>query len=220
MAPAWPWPSSKNPRTTTQSSRSGSAAPPGTKTIASIFHDSLESSFTTSSAPPDCSDTISTISEPSATCGDPADDAIVRGLLSDRLLFDPPGASATSSILEEKASPGASAEKEAFVGGEAVAFESANPYADFRASMVEMVAAHGVCGDWGWMEEMLAWYLRANDPDTHCAIVAAFIDVVIAIADPAGEARSSPSGRSSSARMFPEAEFEVAEKSKAGLLIA
>ncbi|GJN17076.1 hypothetical protein PR202_gb04115 [Eleusine coracana subsp. coracana] len=219
MAPAWPWPSSKNPRTT-QSSRSGSAAPPGIKTIASIFHDSSESSFTTSSAHPDCSDTVSTISEPSATCGDPADDAIVRGLRSDRLLFDPPGASATSSILEEKTSSSTIAEEDAFVGGVAVAFESADPYADFRASMVEMVAAHGVCGDdWGWMEEMLAWYLRANDPDTHCAIVAAFIDVVIAIADPAGEARSSASGRST-ARTFPEAEFEVAEKSKAGLLIA
>ena len=38
----------------------------------------------------------------------------------------------------------------------AVAFESADPYADFRAST----------------EEMLGWYLRANDVDTHCAIVA------------------------------------------------
>ena len=53
----------------------------------------------------------------------------------------------------------------------AVAFESADPYADFRASMEEMVAAYGI-GDWGWLEEMLGWYLRANDVDTHCAIVA------------------------------------------------
>jgi len=35
----------------------------------------------------------------------------------------------------------------------------------------EMVAAYGI-GDWGWLEEMLGRYLRANDVDTHCAIVA------------------------------------------------
>jgi uncharacterized protein (TIGR01568 family) len=218
MAPAWPWPSSKNPRTT-QSTRS-TTAPPGAKTIASIVLDSAEeSSFTTSSAQPDCcsDETVSTVSEPLATGGDTADDAVVRGVRSDRLLFDPPGASATSSILDEKALSGDP--EEAFVGGVAVAFESENPYADFRASMVEMVGAHGV-GDWGWMEEMLGWYLRANDRDTHCAIVAAFIDVVIAIADPAGEAHSA-SSRSSS-RTFPgvDMEMEVAEKSKVRVFAA
>jgi uncharacterized protein (TIGR01568 family) len=215
MAPAWPWPSSKNPRTR-QSTRS--AAPAGAKTIASIFLDSAESSsFTTSSAQQDCcSDTLSTASEKSATGGDTAADAVVRGLRSsDRLIFDPPGASATSSILEEKASSGA---EEAFVGSVAVAFESADPYEDFRTSMVEMVAAHGVVADWGWMEEMLGWYLRANDLDMHCAIVAAFIDVVVAIADPAGDAGSA-SGRSSS-RTFPAVELEVAVKSKADVLAA
>jgi uncharacterized protein (TIGR01568 family) len=214
MAPAWPWPSCKNPRTT-QSTRS--AAPPGAKTIASIFLDSAESSsFTSSSAQPDyCSDTLSTASKQSAIGGDTAADAVVCDLRSsDRLIFDPPGASATRSILEVKASSGA---EEAFVGGVAVAFESADPYEDFRTSMVEMVAAHGV-RDWGWMEEMLGWYLRANDPDMHCAIVGAFIDVVIAIADPAGDAGSA-SGRSSS-RTFPAVELEVAEKSEAGVLAA
>ncbi|XP_062181543.1 transcription repressor OFP13-like [Phragmites australis] len=206
IAAAWPWPSCKNPRT--QSTRA--TQPPGARTIASIFLDSAESSFTTSSARQDCSDSLSTASEASAA-GDPADDAVVRGLRSDRLLFDP-GASATSSILEEKAA-GAGA-REAFVGGVPVAFDSADPYVDFRASMEEMVAAHGV-GDWDWLEEMLGWYLRANDKDTHCAIVAAFIDVVFAIADPAREACSS---RSSSCT-FPAGELEVPEKdSKAGVL--
>ena len=149
---------------------------------------------------------------PVAACDDEADDAVVRGIRSDRLLFDP-GASATSSILEEKAGcagargGGGDEEEEAFGDAVAVAFESADPYEDFRASMEEMVAAHGV-GDWGWLEEMLGWYLRANDLDTHCAIVAAFIDVVVAIADPAREACSSQS----SSCTFAAGELEEAER--------
>jgi uncharacterized protein (TIGR01568 family) len=121
----------------------------------------------------------------------------VGGLLrsSDRLLFDPAASGATSSILEEKSA-------EAFVGGLAVAFESADPYRDFRASMEEMVAAHGVEG-WGWLEEMLGWYLRANGKDTHAAIVAAFVDVIVSIADPA---RGSSCSSQSSSRTFVDRE--------------
>ncbi|CAL4953529.1 unnamed protein product [Urochloa decumbens] len=216
VAAAWPWPSSKN--TSTQP-----APPAGARTVASVVLDSAASSFTASSARHDYSDSLSTASDasPSAApaplavpvaCDDAADDAVVRGVRSDRLLFDP-GVSATSSILEEKSSScgGAGGEEEAFGGGVAVAFESADPYADFRASMEEMVAAHGV-GDWGWLEEMLGWYLRANDGDTHCAIVAAFIDVVVAIADPAREA--CPSSQSSSSCTFAVGELEVADKRK------
>ncbi|CAM0883709.1 unnamed protein product [Alopecurus aequalis] len=180
-APAWAWPSCKLPRTR---SFHATPPPPGARTLASIFLDSSESSFTNSSARRDCSGSLSTTaSEASAAGGDTAvvadDAAIVGGLLrsSDRLLFDPGASGATSSILEEKSA-------EAFVGGLAVAFESVDPYRDFRASMEEMVAAHGVEG-WGWLEEMLGWYLRANGRDTHAAIVAAFVDVIVAIADPA-----------------------------------
>ncbi|CAL4960304.1 unnamed protein product [Urochloa decumbens] len=212
VAAAWPWPSSKT-STSTQ-------PPAGARTtIASVVLDSGESSFTASSARQDyCSDSLSTASDVSAAPmavavagDDAADDAVVRGVRSDRLLFDP-GASATSSILEEKSSScgGAGGEEEAFGGGVAVAFESADPYADFRASMEEMVAAHGV-GDWGWLEEMLGWYLRANDGDTHCAIVEAFIDVVVAIADPAREACSSSH---SSSCTFAVGELEVTDKGK------
>ena len=211
----WPWPSSKN--TCTQSARA--AQPPaGARTVASIVLDSAESSFTASSARQDCSDSLSTASDasasaaPVAACDDEADDAVVRGIRSDRLLFDPPpGASATSSILEEKAgcagARGGGGDEEAFGDAVAVAFESADPYEDFRASMEEMVAAHGV-GDWGWLEEMLGWYLRANDRDTHCAIVAAFIDVVVAISDPAREACSSQN----SSCTFAAGELEEAER--------
>ncbi|XP_066310293.1 transcription repressor OFP13-like [Miscanthus floridulus] len=214
---AWPWPSSKNPRAQSTRATTPQVAGAGRTTIASIVLDSADSSFTASSARQDCcSDSLSTASEASAAaCDDAADDAVVRGIRSDRLLFDP-GASATNSILEEKNAAAACAgakqeeeEEEAFGGAVAVAFESADPYADFRASMEEMMAAHGI-GDWGWLEEMLGWYLRANDGDTHCAIVAAFIDVVVDIADPAREACSSEA----SSCTFAAGELDVAEKVK------
>ncbi|CAO1944314.1 unnamed protein product [Urochloa humidicola] len=220
VAAAWPWPSSKN--TSTLSACAAQPPAGAARTVASVVLDSGESSFTASSARHDCSDSLSTASDASAlpvavaVLGeDAADDAVVRGVRSDRLLFDP-GASATSSILEEKSAcaaavAGGACKEEAFGGGVAVAFESADPYADFRASMEEMVAAHGV-GDWAWLEEMLGWYLRANDGDTHCAIVAAFIDVVVAIADPAREACSS--SQSSSSCTFAVGELEVADKGK------
>lgn len=211
-APAWAWPSSKNPITTQPQA---AAAAAGARTVASIVLDSADSSFTASSALQEdccCSDSLSTASEASASaaCDDAAaDDAVVvRGVRSDRLLFDP-GASATNSILEEKS---ATKREQAFGGAVAVAFESADPYVDFRASMEEMVAAHGIGRHWGWLEEMLGWYLRANDGDTHCAIVAAFIDVVVVAAVAADPARSSQ--QASSRTSFATGELEVADKGK------
>ncbi|KAL6841476.1 hypothetical protein ACP4OV_028619 [Aristida adscensionis] len=187
--PAWMWPSCKHPRTQFTSSPSAAS-----KTIASLFLDSGESSFANSSARTlqDCaSDSLSTASEPSAAGDDMAADAIVRGLRSGRLLFEPRAPS--SSILEKK--PPANARRRASGAqasstaapppfgddGVAVALESADPYRDFRASMEEMVAAHGV-GDWGWLEKMLGWYLGANGVHTHPAIVAAFVDLVVSTA--------------------------------------
>ncbi|KAM0926752.1 hypothetical protein ACQ4PT_003328 [Festuca glaucescens] len=195
-APAWAWPSCKLPRT---QSFNASPPPPGARTLASIFLDSNESSFTNSSARrgDDCSGSISTTASEASAGGDD-DAAIVGGLLrsSDRLLFDPVASGATSSILEERSA-------EAFAGGLAVAFESADPYRDFRASMEEMVAAQGVEG-WGWLEEMLGWFLRANGEDTHVAIVAAFVDVIVSIADPARSGSCSSS--QSSSRIFMDGE--------------
>uniref|UniRef100_A0ACD5WI05 Uncharacterized protein n=1 Tax=Avena sativa TaxID=4498 RepID=A0ACD5WI05_AVESA len=218
-APAsWAWPSCKLPRT--ESFEDAAPPPPGTRTLASIFLESDDSSFTNSSSArrgDDCSGSLSTTAtEPSAAGGDAdADDtagvydddaAAVGGLLrsSDRLLYDPGASGATSSILEEKSASSAAA-AEAFVGGLAVALESADPYRDFRASMEEMVAAHGVRG-WGWLEEMLGWYLRANGKDTHAAIVAAFVDVVVSIADPARGCCSSQLMSSSSRVTFVDGE--------------
>ncbi|KAL6619156.1 hypothetical protein ACP70R_034295 [Stipagrostis hirtigluma subsp. patula] len=207
--PAWMWPSCKHPRT--QSFRSPSVA---TKTIASLFLDSAESSsFANSSARThhDCvSDSLSTESEASAAgaAADDMADAIVRGLRSDRLLFEPRAPS--SSILEKKppathvrrraaagqASTSAPPQPPSFGDGVAVTFESADPYQDFRASMAEMVAAHGGAGDWDWLEKMLGWYLGANGRDTHPAIVAAFVDLVVSMA--ASTSAPSSSSRASS----------------------
>jgi uncharacterized protein (TIGR01568 family) len=124
----------------------------------------------------DCaaSDSLSTESEPSAATAEDTADAIVRGLRSDRLRFEPRAPS--SSILERQP---AERGQESFGGGVALALDSADPYRDFRASMEEMVAAHGAAGDWDWLEKMLGWYLRANGKDTHAAIVAAFVDLAV-----------------------------------------
>jgi uncharacterized protein (TIGR01568 family) len=224
------WPSCKHPRT--QSFRAPSAA---AKTIASIFlgDSSAESSFANSSARTTttrhaddrASDSPSTESDEASA----AADAIVLGLRSDRLLFEPRATS--SSILEKKPAPSSSpavarrrrgaatnqagdAEEEdetssAFGGGVAVSLESADPYRDFRASMEEMVAsAHG--GEcWEWLERMLAWYLGANGRDTHPAIITAFVDLVVCMA-------ANDAGGSSRVSSFTLVGSEPAESSSAG----
>ncbi|KAL5203252.1 hypothetical protein ABZP36_014204 [Zizania latifolia] len=192
--PAWMWPSCKHPKAYSfRSTSAATAAAAAAKTISSIFLDSGESSFANSSARMhhDCaSDSLSTESDSSAAAEDMAD-AIVRGLRSDRLLFEPRAPS--SSILDKKPARADNDDDDAsFGGGVAVAFDSADPYEDFRASMAEMLTVHGV-GDWDWLEAMLGWYLRANGKDTHAAIVAAFVDLVVSTA-----ARGSSSSRHSS----------------------
>ncbi|PUZ65777.1 hypothetical protein GQ55_3G251700 [Panicum hallii var. hallii] len=222
--PAWMWPSCKHPRT--QSFRTPSAA---AKTIASLFLDSGESSFANSSARTthrvDCASDDSPSTESEASAADDMADAIVRGLRSDdRLLFEPQAPS--SSILERKppapaahratAAAGQAAEdapssSSSFGDSVALAFDSADPYRDFRASMEEMVSAHGV-GDWEWLERMLAWYLGANGRDTHPAIVTAFVDLVASMAASASACASSSSRVSS----FTLAGTEPGESSSAG----
>ncbi|XP_047044284.1 transcription repressor OFP13-like [Lolium rigidum] len=185
---AWMWPSCKHPTTSSFRSPSASAsAAAKNAAAASLFLDSAESSsFTNSSARMhhDCaaSDSLSTESEPSAAAAEDTADAIVRGLRSDRLRFEPRARS--SSILEKKPGPERGRGHAAagpFGGGVPLALDSADPYVDFRASMEEMMASRGMgcAGDWDWLERMLGWYLRANGKDTHAAIVAAFVDLVV-----------------------------------------
>uniref|UniRef100_A0A0A9FS19 Transcription repressor n=1 Tax=Arundo donax TaxID=35708 RepID=A0A0A9FS19_ARUDO len=61
-------------------------------------------------------------------------------------------------------------------GSMAVVKRSHNPYADFRRSMMEMVAGRGICGA-DELSELLVWYLSLNSPRHHPAILAAFEDV-------------------------------------------
>ncbi|KQJ85372.1 transcription repressor OFP13 [Brachypodium distachyon] len=111
------------------------------------------------------------------------EEAVIRGLRSSsRLFFEP---EPTSCILSN------SKPAMAFGGATAMAIDSADPYGDFRRSMEEMVLSHGGGEDWGWLEEMLGWYLRANGKKTHGLIVGAFVDLLVALT-------SSPASSSSS----------------------
>lgn len=66
-------------------------------------------------------------------------------------------------------------------GAVVVSVESEDPYGDFRASMAEMVAAHGL-RDWEGLEELLAWYLKLNAKGVHGVIVGAFVDLLVSLA--------------------------------------
>ncbi|XP_020577080.1 transcription repressor OFP13-like [Phalaenopsis equestris] len=120
------------------------------------------------------SETFSFSDQPTEkTCAE----AVLDGLRSDRLFFDP-CCSENSSIMAA-----------GFHGGLAVEKESTNPYRDFRASMEEMVEAHGD-RNWEWLQQMLVWFLRANGKGNHGLIVGAFIDLLL------GFGASSPSSSS------------------------
>uniref|UniRef100_A0A0E0DKN4 Transcription repressor n=1 Tax=Oryza meridionalis TaxID=40149 RepID=A0A0E0DKN4_9ORYZ len=122
---------------------------------------------------------------------DDDDEVIIRGLRSSnrRLFFEP---ESTSSIVVK----GRAVDAAAFDGATAMSIDSADPYGDFRRSMEEMVMSHmnGGGHDWGWLEEMLGWYLRANGKKTHGLIVGAFVDLVVALASSPSSATASSSG--------------------------
>ncbi|CAN6357690.1 unnamed protein product [Urochloa humidicola] len=86
-------------------------------------------------------------------------------------------------------------------GSVAVAVDSGDPYGDFRASMEEMVAAHGL-RDWAALEELLACYLRINGKHHHHLIVGAFVDLLLGLSSSdtsAAETSTSSSSSSGSA---------------------
>lgn len=121
----------------------------------------------------------------------PDEELIIHGLRSDntcRLFFEPESTSAIVGVDRRRRRRAPAA---AFGGATALAIESADPYGDFRRSMEEMVLSHGV-DDWGWLEEMLGWYLRANGKRTHGLIVGAFVDLLASSAPaPAAAAAST-----------------------------
>lgn len=150
---------------------------------------------------------------------------VVRGMRSERLFFEPAGAeflpnqgvapargkdeAATVAVAdvksEEQATTDAPHDKDeppaeavtAKGGAVVVTVESKDPYGDFRASMAEMVAAHGL-RDWEALEELLAWYLKLNAKGVHAAIVGAFVDLLVSMQPQASSPPSLPSQSPSS----------------------
>ncbi|KAK1683121.1 hypothetical protein QYE76_043969 [Lolium multiflorum] len=145
--------------------------------------------------------------------------AVVCGVRSERLFFEPAGAEflspkqaevlpgeaeaatktdeATTAPAGEKDHQTPPAESSELKGGTVVVtVESEDPYGDFRASMVEMVAAHGL-RDWEGLEELLAWYLKLNAKGVHAVIVGAFVDMLVGLATPPSPSPPSQSPSSS-----------------------
>ena len=67
-----------------------------------------------------------------------------------------------------------------------LALLSDDPYVNFRVSMEEMIEYYGFeandrLKDWNYLEALLAWYLRMNTKTYHGFIVAAFVDMLVAL---------------------------------------
>ncbi|KAF7012463.1 hypothetical protein CFC21_026651 [Triticum aestivum] len=178
-AASWQWPSCAQARTASfdgrssveaEASSSAWARRDGCRTTRVITNpaycddDTADSSFVSATA---SSSASTTAPEPEPW----VEEAVIRGIrASSRLFFEP---EATKSIV--------TASKAAFGGATALAIDSADPYGDFRRSMEEMVLSRGGDDDWGWLEEMLGWYLRANGKKTHGLIVGAFVDLLVGL---------------------------------------
>ncbi|XP_023540873.1 transcription repressor OFP15-like [Cucurbita pepo subsp. pepo] len=172
----WPWPSCRQPRTLSfRTNTSAAVAAPATAAT-----DSSDSFFTLSS---ESSGSLSTASDCSG--GDPIE-RMIRGLRSDRLLFEPAGKS--SSILKENENGDVSPELKE--GTTVISMDSDDPFLDFRKSMEEMVEAHGM-KDWERLEELLSWYLRVNGRNNHGFILTAFVDLLVSLAMTAAPSSSS-----------------------------
>ncbi|KAL5216881.1 hypothetical protein ABZP36_008282 [Zizania latifolia] len=150
--------------------------------------------------------------------------AVLSGVRSERLFFEPAGAEflpnqemargeneATAMDValknDDEATTTPPADKEEAVatvveaaglkgGAVLLTVESDDTYGDFRASMAEMVAAHGL-RDWEGLEELLSWYLKLNAKGVHGVIVGAFIDLLVSLASSPNPSQPSPSPSSS-----------------------
>lgn len=105
----------------------------------------------------------------------------VRSIRSDRLFFEPAGTSTSGSIIQKSPLTKQPKDSGPFQESIVLTVDSADPYRDFRESMQEMVAAHGI-KDWEGLEKLLGMYLRLNAKTTHGLIVGAFVDLLVAMA--------------------------------------
>lgn len=188
----WQWPSCTHPKTESFRIVVGDDM---FKTVNSIYFDAggdnsnhngnaittPESPWFTNSSE---SASFSTVSEDST--GESLE-TVIRGLRSERLFFEP----GDSNSILEKVKVSCSPFKESMV----LAMESDDPYVDFRTSMEEMVAAHGV-KDWEFLEDLLVWYLKVNGKSNHGFIVGAFVDLLVSLA------ASSPSSSSTTPSFY------------------
>jgi uncharacterized protein (TIGR01568 family) len=193
------------PRATARQSGSGpnKAAAPGDdmyRTVNSVYFD-----------PTAAADSFSVIDEEEEGFGDALDDAVSysaataseewsseavirrlgRGACTDRLFFDPPPVSNSTLAASREPPPQADPAMTPDSDEEpppplversvAVALDSDDPLADFRASMEEMVAAHGL-RDWAALQDMLLCYLRINAKRNHALILGAFVDLLVGLA--------------------------------------
>ncbi|KAL0410169.1 UNVERIFIED_CONTAM: Transcription repressor OFP13 [Sesamum latifolium] len=178
-APAWPWPACVNNPKTLSFRAATTNGNNIYKTMNSAYlHDKNAAEFAET---PDSffsiCDTSSHRHEESFSCASEicSETAVIRGLRSDRLFFEP---GETSSILEEVKSYDDFPYKESAA---IMAMDSRDPFTDFRVSMEEMVEAHGL-KDWECLEELLSCYLRVNGKSNHGYIVGAFVDLLLRLA--------------------------------------
>ncbi|PIN07496.1 hypothetical protein CDL12_19933 [Handroanthus impetiginosus] len=175
-AAGWPWPACVNsPKTLSFSAattgniyKTMNSAYLGDKTTVE-FAETPDSFFSIRNSFENHHEESFSSDSPLELCTD--ESAVIRGLRSDRLFFEP---GETSSILEE-------AKTHDFPFKESVAImamDSRDPFLDFRVSMEEMVEAHGL-KDWDSLEELLACYLRVNGKGNHGYIVGAFVDLLL-----------------------------------------
>ncbi|KAL6997985.1 hypothetical protein U1Q18_008109 [Sarracenia purpurea var. burkii] len=161
----WPWPSCGNSKTL--SFRAAGDISIATSSPAAAV-DIPESSFSASESGSFSEE------EDDGGGGESVEAVIRRSRTADRLFFEPEG---TSSMVEEDKKGGFLMKERTVV----MAMESMNPREDIKTSMAEMVEAHGLKRnwDWGFLEELLSWYLRINGKNNHGYIVRAFVDLLL-----------------------------------------
>lgn len=147
--PSWPWPSCHQP-----------------KTHSFRTDETPESWFSNSSESPSFSTASDESRTGAGTGGVDSVETVIQGvrLRSERLFYEP------SELKLGTESP----YKETTV----LSMESMDPFVDFRDSMEAMVETHGL-KDWGSLEELLGWYLKANGESSHGYILGAFIDLLL-----------------------------------------
>ncbi|XP_057499296.1 transcription repressor OFP13-like [Actinidia eriantha] len=86
----------------------------------------------------------------------------------------------TDSVIEQR-DTNFQGQRIAFEKRVVMEMESEDPLEDFKRSMEEMVEAHGL-KKWECLEELLSWYLRANDKSNHGYVVGAFVELLAGLA--------------------------------------